>query len=62
MEPLRNLIIKTATKLGAPVLSVLFVLIGMGLTISLLLKAHLLFLVVLFVGLALIYQMWDDLG
>lgn len=62
MEPLRNLIIKTATKLGAPVLSVLFVLIGMGLTISLLLQAHLLFLVVLFIGLALIYQMWDDLG
>lgn len=61
MEPLRNLILKTATKLGAPVLSVLFVLIGMGLTISLLLQAHLLFLVVLFVGLALIYQMWDDL-
>lgn len=62
MEPLRNLIIKTATKLGAPVLSVLFVLIGMGLTISLLLQAHLLFLVVLFIGLALIYQMRDDLG
>lgn len=62
MEPLRNLIIKTATKLGAPVLSVLFVLIGMGLTISLLLQAHLLFLVVLFVGLGLTYQMWDDLS
>ena len=62
MELASQLIIKIANKLGAPVLSVLFVLIGVGLTLSLILQAHLLFLVVLLVGLALIYQMRDHRG